>query len=127
MNTPFADKIEMQHRLFSELSHMFGKEVPLYDKSLLVNRVCNKTVCSLLSEKFSGFEMSDAELDKTSGERHGAIRIGRADEFEAAVARPLAAARSAVADRARCNGCIYKISPGRFRHRGGRSSRRHLE
>jgi uncharacterized glyoxalase superfamily metalloenzyme YdcJ len=25
--------------------------------------------------------MSDAELDKTSGERHGAIRIGRADEY----------------------------------------------
>jgi uncharacterized glyoxalase superfamily metalloenzyme YdcJ len=81
MKTPFAGKMEMQHRLFSELSNMFGKEVPLYDKSLLVNRVCNKTVCALLSQKFSGFEMSDAELDKTSGERHGAIRIGRADEY----------------------------------------------
>lgn len=81
MKTPFADKIEMQHRLFSELSTMFGKEVPLYDKSLLVNKVCNKTICALLSQKFSGFEMSDAELDKTSGERHGAIRIGRADEY----------------------------------------------
>ena len=48
---PFADKIKMQHRLFAELSTMFGREVPLYDKSLLVNRECNKTVCALLARK----------------------------------------------------------------------------
>jgi uncharacterized glyoxalase superfamily metalloenzyme YdcJ len=81
MNTPFADKIEMQHRLFSELSNMFGKEVPLYDKSLLVNKECNKTVCALLSQMYSGFNLSEAQLDKTSGERHGAIRIGKAEEY----------------------------------------------
>ena len=44
MSTPFADKIKMQHLLFSELSNMFGQEVPLYDKSLLVNKVCNQTL-----------------------------------------------------------------------------------
>lgn len=60
---------------------MFGREVPLYDKSLLVNKVCNKTVCSLLMQMHSGFCVSDEQLDKTSGERHGAIRIGTPEEY----------------------------------------------
>ena len=60
---------------------MFGKEVPLYDKSLLVNKECNKTVCALLSQMYSGFDLSEAQLDKTSGERHGAIRIGKPEEY----------------------------------------------
>lgn len=77
----FADKVKMQHRLFAELSAMFGSEVPLYDKSLLVNRECNKTVCSLLRTRFAGFELTDEQLDKTSGERHGAIRIGTPEEY----------------------------------------------
>ena len=77
----FANKIEMQHLLFAELSQMFGKEVPLYDKSLLVNKVCNQTVCTLLARKYQGFQLSEQQLDKTSGERHGAIRIGKPDEY----------------------------------------------
>mgnify|MGYP002141136997 CR=1 FL=1 len=72
---------EMQHRLFAELSTMFGKEVPLYDKALLVNKECNKAVCALLGQMYTGFTISDEQLDKTSGERHGAIRIGRPDEY----------------------------------------------
>jgi uncharacterized glyoxalase superfamily metalloenzyme YdcJ len=71
----------MQNRLFAELSRMFGKEVPLYDKSLLVNLECNKVVCGLMGRLFPGFAMSEAEIDATSGERHGAIRIGRPDEY----------------------------------------------
>lgn len=51
MSDAFADKIEMQHRLFAELSEMFGAEVPLYDKSLLVNRECNRAVCHLLGQR----------------------------------------------------------------------------
>ena len=81
MNAGFADKIKMQHTLFAELSNMFGKEVPLYDKSLLVNKECNKTVVELLAKLYPGFELSEQQLDKTSGERHGAIRIGRPDEY----------------------------------------------
>ena len=81
MSTPFADRIEMQHRLFSELSAMFGREVPLYDKSLLVNRVTNRAVCDLLAKVHPGFAITDEQIDKTSGERHGAIRIGRPDEY----------------------------------------------
>ena len=76
-----ASKIDMQNRLFAELSAMFGREVPLYDKSLLVNKACNQTVCALLAKLHPGFAMSDEELDRTSGERHGAIRIGRPDEY----------------------------------------------
>lgn len=76
-----ANKVQMQHRLFAELSTMFGKEVPLYDKALVVNRECNKTVCALLAQMYNGFAISDEQLDKTSGERHGAIRIGRPDEY----------------------------------------------
>ena len=60
---------------------MFGKEVPLYDKSLLINKECNKTVCALLSQMYAGFNLSEAQLDKTSGERHGAIRIGKPEEY----------------------------------------------
>lgn len=76
-----ADKLELQHRLFAELSCMFGAEVPLYDKSLLVNRVVNEALCALLGQQWRGFAMTAGQLEKTSGERHGAIRIGRPDEY----------------------------------------------
>ncbi|MDX9911826.1 MAG: DUF1338 family protein [Phycisphaerales bacterium] len=81
MRASLVDKIEMQNSLFAELSRMFGREVPLYDKSLLVNSVCNRAVCNLVSEVHRGFSISDAQIEKTSGERHGAIRIGRPDEY----------------------------------------------
>jgi len=84
LSTPtraFADKIKMQHRLFAELSAMFGREVPLYDKSLLVNKVTNETVCALLAMQHRGFSLSEEQLEKTSGERHGAIRIGTREEY----------------------------------------------
>ena len=81
MSTAFADKKQMQNLLFSELSNMFGKEVPLYDKSLLVNKECNKTVLGLLAQLHPGFSLSDEELDRASGERHGAIRIGKPSEY----------------------------------------------
>jgi uncharacterized glyoxalase superfamily metalloenzyme YdcJ len=71
----------MQHRLFAELSAMFGREVPLYDKSLLVNKVCNQAVIAALEKMHRGFRLSGEQLDKTSGERHGAIRIGTAEEY----------------------------------------------
>ncbi len=79
--TAFVDPIEMQNRLFAELSRMFGEEVPLYDKSLLVNEVCNRTTCTLLGHRHRGFTISDEELARDSAERHGAIRIGRPDEL----------------------------------------------
>jgi uncharacterized glyoxalase superfamily metalloenzyme YdcJ len=81
MKTSFADKLEMQHRLFAELSRMFAQEVPLYDKSLLVNRVTNQAVCALLAQRHAGFRISEAELERASGERHGAIRIGKPSEY----------------------------------------------
>ena len=81
MNGTLADPIEMQHRLFAELSAMFAREVPMYDRSLLVNRACNRAVCALVGRLHEGFAIDDAQLDRTSGERHGAIRIGRPDEY----------------------------------------------
>jgi uncharacterized glyoxalase superfamily metalloenzyme YdcJ len=81
MPTPFADRLDMQNRLFSELSRMFGREVPLYDTSLAVNHVCNTTVCALLGKRHLGFSVTEAEIKRASGERHGAIRIGRPDEY----------------------------------------------
>lgn len=81
MNTARADKLAMQHLLFAELSKMFGREVPLYDRSLRVNRACNQTVGALLARKFPGFTLTEAQLEKASGERHGAIRIGQPEEY----------------------------------------------
>lgn len=80
-NSAFADKVAMQHKLFFELSRMFAAEVPMYDKSLLCNHVCNRAACDLLGQLYHGFTIADDQLDKTSGERHGAIRIGRPDEY----------------------------------------------
>ncbi len=81
MSAPLADKVKMQNRLFAELSRMFGQEVPLYDKSLAINRETNKAVCALLRQLQVGFQLTDAELDHTSSERHGAIRIGKPSEY----------------------------------------------
>lgn len=53
----------------------------MYDKSLLCNSVCNRVVCDVLGRMYPGFSMSDEQLERTSGERHGAIRIGRPDEY----------------------------------------------
>ncbi|MEM9082845.1 MAG: hypothetical protein AAGB34_04550, partial [Planctomycetota bacterium] len=71
----------MQKKLFAELSRMFGDEVPLYDKSLAINAICNRVICGLLSMVRPGFSVSDEFVERTSAERHGAIRIGRVDEY----------------------------------------------
>lgn len=71
----------MQHRLFAALSAMFGREVPLYDRSLLVNRACNAVVCVLVGRLHRGFSITEEQLERAGGERHGAIRIGRDDEY----------------------------------------------
>jgi uncharacterized glyoxalase superfamily metalloenzyme YdcJ len=81
MKHAISDKFELQNRLFSELSRMFGREVPLYDRALAVNAATNRAVCDLLSRLHRGFSMSADQLERTSGERHGAIRIGRPDEY----------------------------------------------
>lgn len=81
MAETFVDKIQMQSRLFAELSRMFGQEVPLYDKSLRCNLVCNRAVCDMIGKKFPGFSITDEQIELTSGERHGAIRIGKPQEY----------------------------------------------
>lgn len=81
MASAYVDRITLQNRLFAQLSRMFGREVPLYDRSLAVNQVCNRVVCDLLALKYPGFAMSDEDIEITSGERHGAIRIGTPEEY----------------------------------------------
>jgi len=76
-----ADPREMQRQLFHELSQMFADEVPLYGAALAVNRVCNRTAASLLETIHQGLRLSDKVLEQTSAERHGAIRIGTAEEY----------------------------------------------
>lgn len=71
----------MQDRLFAALSRMFGAEVPLYDRTLAVNAVTNRAACDLVALRHRGFSVSAEQLGRTGGERHGAIRIGRPDEF----------------------------------------------
>jgi len=66
----FADKIEMQNRLFAELSDMFGREVPLYDKALLVNKACNKTVCSLFGLQHFGGTARQNQRGTAWGDTH---------------------------------------------------------
>ena len=81
MSPHFVDRILLQNRLFAELSRMFGIEVPLYDRALLVNRATNEAVCEVLCKLHRGFHITAQQLERTSGERHGAIRIGRPDEY----------------------------------------------
>jgi len=77
----FADPRAMQDRLFKALSASFAEEVPLYGRSLRVNLACNWAVCGLLSKAYAGFTMTEADIERTSGERHGAIRIGTPEEY----------------------------------------------
>ena len=60
MANAYVDRVVLQNRLFAKLSAMFGAEVPLYDKSLAVNLVCNRAVCeSGGGEVPEGFAMDD--------------------------------------------------------------------
>jgi uncharacterized glyoxalase superfamily metalloenzyme YdcJ len=76
-----VDPVVLQNQLFAKLSEMFAAEVPLYDKSLVVNQICNRAICDLFSLLYPAFQIDDAGIVATSGERHGAIRIGRRDEY----------------------------------------------
>lgn len=79
--SPWVNKPVLQNRLFAKLSSMFAAEVPLYDKSLGVNQICNQAICDLFSQLFPAFSIAADQIVSTSGERHGAIRIGRPDEY----------------------------------------------
>ena len=68
----------------------------MYDRSLLVNTICNRAVCDLLGKMHAGFAVTDQQLERTSGERHGAHSVlwtlaGLADQPVQCPARPAAA------------------------------------
>ena len=77
----FVDARTLQDRLFAELSSMFAREVPLYGHSLEVNATCNRTACDILQSKFVGLQITDEDIELTSAERHGAIRLGPPEAY----------------------------------------------
>ena len=76
----FVDPRVLQDRLFAALSTMFAGEVPLYGGALAVNEACNAAACRLLAARFPGLRAGVAPA-ALGAERHGAIRIGRPDEY----------------------------------------------
>ncbi|MBU6276377.1 MAG: DUF1338 family protein [Planctomycetes bacterium] len=76
----FVDPRLLQGRLFAALSTMFAGEVPLYGGALAVNEACNTAACRLLAARFPGLR-TDVAPAALGAERHGAIRIGRPDEY----------------------------------------------
>lgn len=76
---------ELRARFAAALSDMYRAEVPQYGALLtLVSEVNRETLAAdpVLAERLA----ASGELDRTAGERHGAIRLGTADEL-AAIAR----------------------------------------
>lgn len=74
----------LQDRLFAALSTMFAAEVPLYGGALAVNDACNDAVLELLAAVHPGLDgaaAGEAGGRRLGAERHGAIRIGREDEY----------------------------------------------
>lgn len=72
-----VSKNTLRKRLFKELSDMYALEVPLYDKLLETIRYTNK----LAAEQNPNFDLSENEIEELSSERHGAIRLGKPEEY----------------------------------------------
>ncbi len=78
------DPRNLQDRLFAALSTMFAAEVPLYGGALAVNDACNDTLLELLGMVQPGLDggaVRGPAGRRLGAERHGAIRIGRGDEY----------------------------------------------
>ncbi|MFM8282139.1 MAG: 2-oxoadipate dioxygenase/decarboxylase family protein [Planctomycetaceae bacterium] len=78
---PWADPRDLQDRLFAALSAMFATEVPLYGGALAVNDLCNAAAVALLEQRFPVLGTVACRHRTLGAERHGAIRIGRPDEY----------------------------------------------
>lgn len=78
---PWADPRDLQDRLFAALSAMFAAEVPLYGGALSVNDLCNAAAVALLERRFPALGTVAGRHRELGAERHGAIRIGRPDEY----------------------------------------------
>ncbi|MCC5842418.1 MAG: DUF1338 family protein [Opitutales bacterium] len=67
----------LRKRLFAELSAMYAREVPLYDKLLETVRAVNARVAG----ESPGSLPPDRSIEEISAERHGAIRLGKPSEL----------------------------------------------
>ncbi|MDQ1731624.1 MAG: hypothetical protein QOK10_1783 [Pseudonocardiales bacterium] len=74
---PAVAQWELRARFAHALSAMYGKEVPAYTTLVEVTQQVNATV---LAERGSGAERLGS-IERVSAERHGAIRVGTADEL----------------------------------------------
>lgn len=70
-------KSTLRKRLFADLSAMYAREVPLYDKLLETVRAVNTRV----AEEIPGSLPPDRSIEEISAERHGAIRLGKPSEL----------------------------------------------
>jgi uncharacterized glyoxalase superfamily metalloenzyme YdcJ len=68
---------ELRRRFSSELSSMYAAEVPLYGELMAVVKQVNREVVAARPE----LSLDEADVDRLSAERHGAIRLGRDDEL----------------------------------------------
>lgn len=68
----------LRKRFFKQLSDMYAKEVPLYDKLLETVSDVNKMVVKEHPE----WNIADEQLADISAERHGAIRLGKPEELK---------------------------------------------
>ncbi|MBL0318285.1 MAG: DUF1338 family protein [Alphaproteobacteria bacterium] len=68
----------LRKRFFKQLSEMYAKEVPLYDKLLETVKDINQLVASQHPE----WGLTDEQLRNLSSERHGAIRLGKPSELK---------------------------------------------
>lgn len=74
---PNITKNSLRKQLFKSLSDMYAAEVPLYDKLLETVLETNLKVASQRGD----LNFSEVEIKALSGERHGAIRLGKPEEL----------------------------------------------
>ncbi len=80
MNNKFMNSDDIRHKFSVAMSAMYQKEVPLYENLIdLVTEVNAETLDSRPDIK-AQLEHT-GEIDRLSMERHGAIRVGTADEL----------------------------------------------
>lgn len=78
--TDFLSKSEIRARFCRAMSEMYKKEVPLYGDLIDLVRDVNNDVLANDPDLKARLEALD-NLDRLSEERHGAIRLGKADEL----------------------------------------------
>src|SRR5882757_6987539 len=80
MPAPCADADQIRAAFSRAMSDMYRAEVPQYDTLVELVNDTNRETLRQHEQLRAGLERSD-ELGRLNVERHGAIRLGRADEL----------------------------------------------